>query len=252
MPINIDDTIDPIPNGTPKGLIKTINALAFAIKQLAGTSSWKTPPEQSITALIVEGVEGAKGDKGDKGDTGLTGATGAKGDKGDKGDTGLTGATGNTGASASSTISYAKLAAVFPQNTSGGTYTAATTITRLLNTVLTPSPWVSLNIINNNQFTLTPGTYHICLFTEVDSIGVCKVWLQNITDNRVEILGTSKRVATTGDSLTASGRITLLTAKTFEVRIYGTTTGKNTGLGYPVNISGQSEIYTTVELNRFD
>jgi hypothetical protein len=59
MPIIINDSINPIPDNSPRGLIKTVNALAFAIKQLAGTASWRTPPEKSISSLIVEAVIGA-------------------------------------------------------------------------------------------------------------------------------------------------------------------------------------------------
>jgi hypothetical protein len=231
MPIPIDDSVNPISDNSQKGLIKTINALAFAIKQLSGTGSWREPPQKTISSLITEGIVGAKGD------TGATGATGAKGDKGD------------TGASAASTISYAQIADIKAQNTNGGTYNASTTISRTLNTIVKSASWLTLN---NNQFTLLAGTYYIDISSQVYGIGSARCWLHNITDNQAEIIGLSQIISNTGGTLKAMNRITILATKTLEIRLYGSTKQNNIGLGSPANVPGQSEVYTTVEITRFD
>lgn len=56
MPINIDDSINPIADGTPKGLIKTINGLANAIKNISGKPSWKDAPDVSIQQINSQSI----------------------------------------------------------------------------------------------------------------------------------------------------------------------------------------------------
>jgi hypothetical protein len=56
MPINIDDSINPIADGTPRGLIKTINGLANAIKNISGKSSWKDAPDITIQQVVDSGI----------------------------------------------------------------------------------------------------------------------------------------------------------------------------------------------------
>jgi hypothetical protein len=231
VPINIDDSTNPISDNTPKGLIKTINALAFAIRQLAGTSSWKIPPEQSITTLIVNGVNGAKGDKGDKGDTGSAGLNGLD------------------GASAASTISYAQITDTKPQGVGGGNSVPATVTTRTLNTINTSAAWLSLN---SNQFTLTPGTYYIEIFSEAVGTSLTRCWLHDVSNNQVALLGLSQRFASSsGGTLKVVGRVVITTSTTYEIRLY-TPSGITNGLGIPCNVDGLLETYTIVNITRFD
>lgn len=55
MPINIDDSFNPIADGTPRGLRNTLNGFAHAIKLINGKNSWREPPDISLQEILING-----------------------------------------------------------------------------------------------------------------------------------------------------------------------------------------------------
>jgi hypothetical protein len=141
-------------------------------------------------------------------------------------------------------------------NIDGGTHTAGSYQTRVLNTLEGDVSFVSLA---SNQFTLQPGTYHIEASAPAARVNRHIVKLRNISDSVDTILGSSSNADSTvspgGDSVesqtisTLAGVFSISTAKTFEIQHRGTTTQATIGFGYAANF-GNNELYTQVKITK--
>ena len=131
---------------------------------------------------------------------------------------------------------------------SGGTFTAGSYVTRVLNTVSGDTEFVSLA---SDQFTLQPGKYEI----EVEAVGhlvnIHKAKLRNITDSTDDIIGKVAQSSSTNAQTISSikGTVILTEAKTFEIQHRCTITKTVNGFG-PAASFGDDEVYTQVKITK--
>lgn len=137
-----------------------------------------------------------------------------------------------------------------PQNTNGGTATAGSPETRVLNTeVFDAGNNVALA---NNQMTVEAGNYRVFIKATALGVRIHRARLQNITDGTTLLEGQNAYgVFVSGypsqcDSVIV-GRIALAAQKVLEVQSQVSNTVNNTGYGQATTFSG-NEIYTVVEL----
>jgi len=145
--------------------------------------------------------------------------------------------------------SYAIIADVKPNNTSGGAFTNGAWRTRDLNTeVSDPDGIVS---ISSNQFVLQSGTYFVRATAPAMQVNKHKIKLYNISDSADVQLGTSSRAGSSDSTQTRSElstRFTIGSAKTYEIRHRCETTQSNGyGMGNESDFS-TTELYTIVEI----
>jgi len=137
-------------------------------------------------------------------------------------------------------------------NTSGGTTTAGTFLTRNLNTIL--SNTIAGATVTANQFTLPAGNYNIKWWAPAYNCARHKSKLRNITDAVDVAMGSSEYALGTADVQTSSFGsvdVSLGSAKTFEIqhRVQNAQTGD--GFGVAANF-GVPEVFTIVEVTRKD
>jgi hypothetical protein len=141
------------------------------------------------------------------------------------------------------------------QGTDGDTLTAATWVSRNLNTLEDPSG-IILNVGSfagtggvNTSFILGAGTYYINSKTPASNSGQSTSRLYNTTDAITVIWGmnddgTSPIVA----GCVVEGVFTIASSKTFIIETY-TASGGGTG-GFNMNIAGRPEIYSCVTIEK--
>jgi hypothetical protein len=138
-----------------------------------------------------------------------------------------------------------------PAGTAGGTCTAGSWITRILNTEVTDS--ANHATIASNQITLQPGTYRIQASAPAYAVNQNQTRFYNITDSATTIVGSSEYAAYSSGNYasstrsTVNGQFTIIDPKTFELQHRCTTTIAGSGFGSG-NSFGEVQIYSIVEL----
>jgi hypothetical protein len=129
--------------------------------------------------------------------------------------------------------------------TAGGTSTAATWHTRVLNTVLTNE--ITGASLASNQITLAAGTYFIQARAPSHQGSETKLRLRNITDTATELVGGShwNNTADGQEWAMMQGRFTIAASKVFELQHYITTASASNGLGIN-STTGEIEVYAEV------
>lgn len=147
--------------------------------------------------------------------------------------------------SAQPTQRVAYLKDVKASGTNGGTFTAGSYQTRVLNTLEGDTEFVSLS---SNQFTLQEGKYKIAAKAECKDVSRNKLKIQNITDGTEAILGlTSFAGSTTVSELV--GEIEITSSKTFELQHRCNTTRATDGLGSAASW-GDDEVYAYISITK--
>lgn len=152
--------------------------------------------------------------------------------------------------SISGVLTTSNLIHVQDQKTSGtaGGSSSAGTNTRILNTVVTNT--ISGASLVSNQIILPAGTYWVDASCPCSNAGQSKAYLYNATDSNVQIVSTSEYI---GNTLSAqhrvflSGKFTIASQKTFDLRHYITSAQASNGLGVATNM-GQIEIYSEIKI----
>ncbi len=156
----------------------------------------------------------------------------------------------------SSQPKYAFLSDVKSSATDGGTFTAGSYVTRVLNTEVDPDGIVTLA---SNQFTLDAGTYIILAKAPAYSLNTAGIFqhkakLRNITDSTDELIGTSEAIRFDSASGSAGqtssivyGMFTIAGTKTFELQHRCGETETTSGLGKASSF-GDSEVFATVAI----
>ena len=132
--------------------------------------------------------------------------------------------------------SYALLAQVRASDAGDfGSYTTGAWRTRDLDTEKTDEDGIVT--LSSNQFTLQAGTYLIIFGCTMYHINKHAIRLQNITDGSTAGIGNPNAGYTYSPMLFTTGtcRVTIASAKTFEVQGYPSTTKTNNGMGYDVD-----------------
>jgi hypothetical protein len=133
--------------------------------------------------------------------------------------------------------------------TDGGSNTGGTTATRTLNTLNDPYGIISLN---SNQINLQPGRYKISARAPAYNVTRHQIQLYNITSSSVQIVGSNASSGGTDNTSTDSlfeDIVIIGVPTTFEIRHYTQSSQSTTGFGI-ASSSGQSEIYTTVTIEK--
>jgi len=130
-----------------------------------------------------------------------------------------------------------------PIGTPGGTLTKDIPTKRDINTIISTNPNILLSV-TNNTFTLKPGTFTVEIKVPAYSVGFCKAWLYNNTDNVIAIPGLSNFTGQTQAVSHIVGVVVVTANTNFEVRIQGTVTQNLEGLGRATGIT--TEIYTSI------
>ncbi|WP_420598649.1 hypothetical protein [Neptuniibacter sp.] len=145
--------------------------------------------------------------------------------------------------------SYALLADQKPSGTDAGTFTAADWRTRDINTELADS--ASIVSVASNQFTLNPGDYLIKWVAPAYRVERHQSRLYNVTDSAVEGYGSSGYARNTSDSTDTfsfgSLRVSIASAKTFEIQHRSTGTRSPNGFGLN-SANAEIEQYLMVEI----
>lgn len=134
------------------------------------------------------------------------------------------------------------------QNTGGGSFTSGAWQTRTLNTeVVDTGGYCTLS---SNQFTLLSGTYEISATVPGYFCSRHQSKLYNVTDSSDTIFGSSEFAADaeTQTISVISGRFTIASTKTFEIRHRCESTSNIVGFGVQSNFA--TEVYTQVFLRK--
>lgn len=126
----------------------------------------------------------------------------------------------------------------------GGT-SAASTVTRVLNTVVKNE--ITGASLSSNQFTLPAGTYFIDASAPANEVDRHRISLKNATDNSTTLLGQGCAIDASISQTHARlrGKFTITGAKAFEIRHYTESSRSVYGLGDYTN-DGNNAIYTEV------
>ena len=146
-------------------------------------------------------------------------------------------------------VSYAVVADQKGDTTAGGTFTSGAHRIRDLNTeVFDPDGIVSLS---SNQFTLQAGTYLIRWSAPAYKVDRHATRLFNVSDSSA-IQDGSSAFTTNADAVVTrsfgNARVTLASAKAFEIRHKCEVTKTTNGLGVDSNTTSTISTYTIVEI----
>lgn len=133
--------------------------------------------------------------------------------------------------------------------TSGGTFTAGSKTTRLLNTILTNT--ITGASLSSNQFTLPAGDYYIEASAPALSVDTHMCFIDNISDVVIELTGTSERALNANAHTTrsfVSGLISVASTKIYEVKHQCETTRATDGYGKATSFSTPHEVYTEIKV----
>jgi hypothetical protein len=122
--------------------------------------------------------------------------------------------------------------------------------TRDLNTVITNE--ITGASLSSNQITLPAGTYYIQASAPVHDGSRHRIFLYNVTDSNIDILGTNEYITSAAGQTRSfiNQRFTIATEKTFEIKHYTAIVQATNGLGINDDGGGRTSIYTNVEIWR--
>jgi len=145
--------------------------------------------------------------------------------------------------------SYAIICDQKATDANGGSSSTGQFYVRDLNTELAdPDGIVS---ISSNQFTLQAGTYLLKASAPAQGAGRHQIIINNATDSAVAVLGMnaySNTSSVTTSRAFATGRVTIGSAKVFEIRHRVEDARSTDGLGVACNFDLLLSIYTVVEI----
>lgn len=129
--------------------------------------------------------------------------------------------------------------------TNGGTFTAGSPVTRVLNTEVVDDTGSAS--VSSNQISLPAGTYLVDGSAPAHGCNGHIAWLQNVTDASLLVMGGSAyATGSVANRSPISGKFTIAAGKLLEVQHQCEATRNTDGLGFRANISGFSEVYTDI------
>lgn len=152
---------------------------------------------------------------------------------------------GLSGISGGKFASYAIIADVKSNTTNGGTFTTGDWRVRDLQTEVADADGIVS--LSSNQFTLQAGSYFIHARMPYMMVGFAKMKLYNVTDTS-DVIQSEAGYSSTGVSanmwIDLKTRITIASAKAFDIRMAGQVTRSSYGYGYASQFG--PETYTNV------
>ena len=145
--------------------------------------------------------------------------------------------------------SYAIIADQKATDTPGGSSSTGTFNTRDLNTELADPDGIVT--ISSNQFTLQAGSYLIRASAPAYKAARHQILINNVTDSAVAAVGQPEYCGggeSVGNRAFAAGRVTITSAKAFDIRHRVGYAEATYGLGVEANYDLQPNIYTIVEI----
>ena len=150
-------------------------------------------------------------------------------------------------------IPYVRIEDQRTQNTQGGTHTAGSWQTRVLNTIVSDDAGLVVSL-NSNLVELAPGDWLILVSAPANSIGRSQIRLQDLTAGAPGTqlkAGTSEATSGAGADTTRSflgHRLSFSQNKKFSVQMQGAATVATLGFGSAANFT--TEVYTVFEAFR--
>ena len=145
--------------------------------------------------------------------------------------------------------SYAIIADQKATDVAGGSSSTGTFNTRDLNTELADPDGIVT--ISSNQFTLQAGSYLIRASAPAYKAARHQILINNVTDSAVAAVGQPEYCGggeSVGNRAFAAGRVTITSAKVFDIRHRVGNAETTYGLGVDANYDLQPNIYTIVEI----
>lgn len=133
-----------------------------------------------------------------------------------------------------------------PNGTNADSYANGSYITRTLNTTVSNS--ISGCSLNNNQITLSSGTYKINVYCPIYTSGFSKATLFSITDSIILLSGTSAFTNGTSTYSIINGMITINQTTVIVIQQYFA--NNNTTMGGIATSTGQTETYSHIEIQK--
>ncbi len=133
----------------------------------------------------------------------------------------------------------------------GGTSTAGSFQTRVLNTIRYDTQSI-VTSLTSNEFTLEAGTYLIDWRSPLFEAARHTSRLYNVTDATVAETGASAYSENAVDQSDSIGFavVTIASAKAFRIEYYAETAQASNGLGVETNAAGQVNTYTAVKIQK--
>lgn len=136
--------------------------------------------------------------------------------------------------------------------TNGGTSTGATWTKRVFNTTLVNNIGAT---ISSSVITLLAGTYLVEGSAPFCNSNNLKLRFRNTSDGTNALIGQSNSLvyntgASSGLSIPIMGVFTIAATKNFELQYYVENGQANTGLGSQTQLSGVSEVYAQIKIQR--
>lgn len=133
--------------------------------------------------------------------------------------------------------------------TQGGATTAATWITRTLQTITSDAGGNLASALSSNTFTLVAGTYNLEALAQAFSVQRCKIRLYNVTDSTVIATGRSCYATASAVDCSLNTTFTIAAGKALRIEFYGaiTTDANDTGVA---TSDGSPERYMIVKIWR--
>jgi hypothetical protein len=142
---------------------------------------------------------------------------------------------------------FAKFSEQLPQGTNAGGSSANAVVTRGLNTIDVNGIGATLSA---SAFTLQPGKYVIQARAPAYQVGGHRLYLNNVTDSSTAAAGPGALASATQTDAALTAYISISSAKAFSIRHRTTSAQAANGLGIAMNYTGESEIYTEVNVWR--
>lgn len=160
----------------------------------------------------------------------------------------------SNGSGGGGSVQRAVIADVKTEDTDGGGSSASAWTTRDLNTEISDPDGIVT--ISSNRFSLGAGTYDIASIETTLRAGTsntnARIRLYNYTDStEVERSPNIFMVANTGDILNLNHvKFTIAATKEFVVQYYSTVARATDGLGFALDTTGETEMYTRVVIDK--
>ncbi len=131
---------------------------------------------------------------------------------------------------------------ILPTATNGGTPILESWTTLELTNITGSTQDVT---INANVITILPGTYDISITACFHKTNSTAIRLFNITNNTT-IKKSNNYYVKDANNIHLNARIIISSITNYQIEYYVTNNDSNTGLGYPIGINNESEIYVNV------
>lgn len=121
-------------------------------------------------------------------------------------------------------------------------------VVRILNTLVVNT--IAGASLSANRLTLPAGTYKVAVLATARCDGVHRARLWNVTDASMALFGSTSGGYFSNSASHISGRLSLASAKVFEIRHYGTSDSDGVLFGPPTSQPGVPEMHAYIKIEK--